>query len=148
MSSSLLSVSTVLCLFQFLFFVCPFHHHCKTLSDLCIRCICIFSLSCNLLLSHQQILMILNSAPVTSNHKFIMADGVPDTFSFLFSVFLGFSDFFQVFLFWLLCMLTVFWSSCWESNFRAFQVAHEISQCVLLCGHFFSFLDMVLTVFL
>ena len=36
-------------------------------------------------------------------------------------------------------MLTVFWSSCWESNFRAFQAAHEISQSVLLCGNFFLF---------
>ena len=48
------------------------------------------------------------SAPVTSNHEFIMADGVSVIFSILFSLF------FLVFLtyhdgvFWLLCILTVF----------------------------------------
>jgi len=80
-----------------------------------------------------------NSAQVTSNHEFNMADGVPDIFSILFSFFLGFSDIFSGCCILASLYVDCFWSSCWESNFRAFRAAHEISQCFLLCGHFFSF---------
>jgi len=89
-----------------------------------------------------------NSAPVTSSHEFIMADGVPDIFLILFSFFLCFSDFFQDVVFWLLCMLTVFGLLAGNLIF-VHSTQHMRSASVFYCVViFFSFLDMDQTVFL